>query len=314
MFKAHENSCGTVMKRGKEIMKQKYANKKRKETLTAYLMLSPNIVGIGIFVFIPMLYAVYVSFHSWNGMSDMTFTGVDNYRRLITDTDFLNSVKTTLIYAVTYIPLVYCISLGLALITNSLRGKLETFCRMAYFMPYSISTVVAALIWSFMYDPKRGYFNGILNALGIKSQNFLADTDQALFAVMAVSVWLIVGYNMVIFIAAIKDVPQSLYEAADMDGANAVVKFFCITLPTIKNTTVFILVVTTIGSFQVFDQISIMTGGGPAHSTEVAVFRIYDEAFRMYDFGYSSTMAVALFVVIMILTFIQFKFTGSKED
>ncbi|MDH6363859.1 multiple sugar transport system permease protein [Enterococcus sp. PF1-24] len=300
-------------KKEKMFSKNKSKSKSRGEAITAYLMLLPDILGLGIFVFIPMLYAIYVSFHQWNGLTDMQFTGLDNYKRLLADKDFFNSLKTTLTYAIIYIPSVYCISLGLAMITVNLKGKLEVFARMAYFIPYSISTVVAALVWTFMYDPKRGYFNKILGMLGFENQNFLADRDQALFAVIAVGVWLIVGYNMVIFISALKDVPKMYYEAAEMDGANALQKFFNVTMPQIKNTTVFILVVTTIGSFQVFDQIKIMTNGGPAKATEVTVFRIYDQAFTMYDFGYSSTMAVALFFLIMGLSYFQFKSMGEDK-
>ncbi|MGX7132133.1 MULTISPECIES: carbohydrate ABC transporter permease [Enterococcus] len=286
---------------------KKSINKTLGESLTAYLMLLPDILGLAIFVFIPMLYAIYVSFHEWNGLTEMSFIGLDNYKRLLRDSDFFNSLKVTFTYAIIYIPAVYAVSLGLALITTSLKGKLEVFARMAYFIPYSISTVVAALVWTFMYSPKRGYFNEILNLLGIPNQNFLADRNQALLSVVAVGVWLIVGYNMVIFISALKDVPQTYYEAAEIDGASSFQKFIHVTLPQIKNTTIFILVVTTIGSFQVFDQIKIMTNGGPAKATEVTVFRIYDQAFTMYDFGYSSTMAVALFLLIMGLSYFQFK-------
>lgn len=294
-------------------IKKKTLNKNLGESVTAYLMLLPDIIGLAVFVFIPMLYAIYVSFHQWNGLTPMEFIGLDNYKRLLGDKDFLNSLKVTFTYAIIYIPSVYCISLGLALVTTSLKGKLEIFARMAYFIPYSISTVVAALVWTFMYSPKRGYFNEILKLFGIPNQSFLADKNQALLSVVAVSVWLIVGYNMVIFISALKDVPKTYYEAAEMDGANAIQKFFNVTLPQIKNTTVFILIVTTIGSFQVFDQIKIMTNGGPAKATEVTVFRIYDQAFTMYDFGYSSTMAVALFMLIMGLSYFQFRSMGATE-
>lgn len=306
---ALESQLSNEKKRKKIKLKQSRLKGKTSESITAYLMLLPDILGLGIFVFIPMLYAIYVSFHDWNGLTEMSFVGLDNYKRLLKDSDFFNSLKTTFTYAIVYIPLVYGISLGLAMITTHLKGKLEVFARMAYFIPYSISTVVAALVWTFMYSPKQGYFNEILNTLGISSQNFLADKNQALLSVVAVGVWLIVGYDMVIFISALKDVPKMYYEAAEMDGASAFQKFWHVTLPSIKNTSIFILVVTTIGSFQVFDQIKIMTNGGPAKATEVTVFRIYDQAFTMYDFGYSSTMAVALFLLIMGLSYFQFRGT-----
>ncbi|WP_265906086.1 carbohydrate ABC transporter permease [Lacticaseibacillus nasuensis] len=294
-------------------MKRRHLLGRSKEALTAYLMLLPDTIGLAIFIFVPMLFAVYTSFHSWNGIEPMKFIGLANYKRLIGDVDFWTSLVVTLKYSIVYIPAVYCVSLGLALLINKLRGKFELFTRMAFFLPYSISTVVAGLLWMFMYDPKSGYFNVILSKLGIPKQQFLASSSQALLSVVVVSVWLIVGYNMIIFLAALKEVPLDYYEAADLDGASAVQKFLHITLPSIKNTSLFILVVTTIGSFQVFDQIKVMTNGGPAKATEVTVFHIYNQAFTLFDFGYSSTMAVALLVIIMILSLFQFKLLGRKE-
>ncbi|MCX2455898.1 sugar ABC transporter permease [Lacticaseibacillus nasuensis] len=295
------------------MMKRRHLLGRSKEALTAYLMLLPDTIGLAIFIFVPMLFAVYTSFHSWNGIEPMKFIGLANYKRLIGDVDFWTSLVVTLKYSIVYIPAVYCVSLGLALLINKLRGKFELFTRMAFFLPYSISTVVAGLLWMFMYDPKSGYFNVILSKLGIPKQQFLASSSQALLSVVVVSVWLIVGYNMIIFLAALKEVPLDYYEAADLDGASAVQKFLHITLPSIKNTSLFILVVTTIGSFQVFDQIKVMTNGGPAKATEVTVFHIYNQAFTLFDFGYSSTMAVALLVIIMILSLFQFKLLGRKE-
>lgn len=289
-------------------------NKKRTEAITAYLMLLPDIIGLAVFVFVPMLFAFYVSFHNWNGLTEMEFIGLDNYRKLLIDSDFINSLITTLKYSIMYIPSVYIISLGLALLTNSLKGKIETFSRMAYFLPFSISTVIAGLIWSFMYEPKNGFLNSILNIFGFESQRFLSSTTYALPSIVAVSVWLVVGYNMIIFLSALKEVPKELYEAADIDGASSIQKFFFITLPQIKNTSVFIIIVTTIGSFQVFDQIQVMTNGGPARSTEVTVFRIYDQAFTMYNFGYSSTMAIVLLFIIMLLTIVQFWIMNKNGD
>lgn len=294
-------------------MRKSKLSERKKESLTAYLMLLPDTLGLGIFIFIPMLFAVYTSFHSWNGMTPMQFIGLANYKRLFGDRDFWNSLIITFKYSIIYIPAVYVVSLGLAMLINKLKGKMEVFARMSFFLPYSISTVVAGLLWTFMYDPKNGYFNKFLQAIGLPKQQFLASSNEALISVIVVSVWLVVGYDMIIFLSALKEVPIDYYEASELDGASKWQQFIHITLPSIKNTSLFIIVVTTIGSFQVFDQIKVMTNGGPAKATEVTVFHIYNQAFTLYDFGYSSTMAVVLLILIMALSLLQFKSMGRSD-
>lgn len=283
---------------------------RKREMLTAYLMLLPDTIGLALFVFIPTIFAVYTSFHSYTGLSPMKFIGLQNYLQIIKDSEFWGSLWITVKYALIYIPAVYIVSLGLALLLNRLKGKIEVLTRMSFFLPYSISTVVAGLAWMFLYDPKNGYFNALLNFIGIPDQGFLVSSKQALVSVIVVSVWLVVGYDMIIFLSALREVPKDFYEAADIDGASSWKKFIHITLPSIKNTTVFIVITTTIGSFQVFDQVSIMTNGGPAGATQVTAFKIYNQAFQLFDFGYASTMAVVLLVIIMIMSLIQFKAMG----
>lgn len=285
----------------------------REEMITAYLMIAPDVLGLLVFIFIPIVYAFYISLHDWNGITEMTFAGIKNYSNLMKDNSFWQSLWVTIKYALLYVPAVFCVSLLLASLLHGLKGKRQAFFRTAFFMPYAISTVIAGLIWVFVYDPMKGYLNQFLRLFGVSSQAFLGSTTQALPSIAVVGVWLVLGYNMILFLSAIKDIPSSYYEAADIDGANSVHKFFYITLPLLKNTSMFILVMTTINSFQAFDQIKVMTNGGPANATMTTVLYIFRQAFEVNKMGYSSAIAFVLFVMIMLMTLLQMKLSGGNE-
>jgi multiple sugar transport system permease protein len=284
------------------------------DTFTAYAMLSPNIILMSVFIFAPIIYAFYVSLHDWNGLSEMEFTGINNYINLFDDEEFWLSLWITVKYTLVFVPSVFCFALLLALLVNSIKGKSQELYRTMYFLPYSISLVVGGLVWSFMYDPTKGFINQLLNKIGIENQNFLMSTDQVLYSVAAVGLWLVIGFNMIIFLASLKDIPRTYFEAAEIDGASSIQKFLHITFPLLKNTNVFIIIVTTIGSFQVFDQLKVMTNGGPAFSSTVTVLYIYKQAFELNKLGFSSAAAFVLFAIIMALTLIQLKATSSKEE
>lgn len=284
-----------------------------KEALTAYGMLLPDVLGLLVFVFIPIIYAFYISLHNWNGLSEMVFTGFDNYSRMIKDQRFIDSVWTTIKYALMYVPGVFVLALLLAALLNALHGRLQSFFRTAVFLPYAISTVIAGIVWSFMYNPMNGFLNQIIIWAGGEKQRFLASTEQALPSVAVVGIWLVLGYNTILFLAAIKDIPKDYYEAAEIDGAGAFQKFFKITVPLIKETSVFVLVMCAIGAFQAFDLINVMTGGGPASATTTSVLYIYEKAFTTFELGYSSALAFVLFIIIMFLTLAQMKIMRSGE-
>ena len=286
---------------------------KSKEIVTAYLMLAPDILGLFFFVFIPIVFAFYVSLHNWNGISSMQFIEFDNYKALFKDSDFWASLWITIKYSLMYVPAVFVFALMAALLVNALKGKARGFFRTILFLPYTISTVVAALAWSFLYDPYRGFVNNILKVFGIQGLTFTSMPGQALASVAVVGIWLIFGYNMVIFISGLNEIPKTYYEATVIDGANSFRRFFSITFPLLKDTSLFILTVTTIGSFQVFDQIKVMTNGGPAFSTSVSVYYIFQQAFEVSKFGYSSSIAFVLFIVIMLITLLQFKLISSRK-
>lgn len=277
------------------------------EALSAYTMLLPDVAGLLLFVFLPIVYAFVVSLHSWNGLKPWIYSGAENYRHLLGDKVFWRSLLTTVRYAVLYVPSVFLISFALAVLVNAIRGTKQQVFRTLLFVPFAISTVVAALAWSFIYDPMRGYLNGLLGVFHIPSQPFLGAMGQALPSVAVVGIWLVIGYYMVIFLAAIKDVPQTYFEAAEIDGASPWQKLVYITIPSVRDSSLFVAIVTTIGSFQVFDQIQVMTRGGPAAATNVTVYYIFRQAFEISELGYASAIAFALFIIIMALTLVQLR-------
>ncbi len=291
-----------------------FKSHKAQRALFAYLMLAPDLIGLAVFLFLPILLSIYTSFHSWNALNPkMTFLALGNYANLLRDRVFWDSMLKTLHYTLMFVPMIFCLSLLLALFVHSLTKRVQEFFRTVYFVPFAISTVVASLMWLFLMDPQRGVINDVLKLLGIPPQSFLGDPDQALFCIALISVWNLVGYYCIIFLAALKDVPQSYYESAKLDGANGFVIFWRITFPLLREVNTFVLLVTTIASFQAFDLIKIMTNGGPANATNVTVFNIYTNAFQYSQLGYSAAMAVVLFLCIFTVSAIQLKFMQKGE-
>lgn len=293
-------------------MKAKVNRRKRNETLTAYAFLLPNLVGLTVFVFVPMIYAFYVSLHEWNLLSPKVFIGLDNYVKMATDNDWWTSVLLTFKFTLIYVPLLCGLSLFFAVVINSLGRRMESIARTMFLLPFAITSVISAAIWMFLYDPQNGFINQVLTSIGFEKQEFLGSTSQALISIIVVVIWINLGYNMMIFMSAIKEIPKDYYEAARIDGATGWKAFTAITFPLLRETSVFILVVTTIGSFQVFDQIAVMTKGGPANSTEVGVLYIYKHAFDLLNMGYASALSVVLFLIIFILSLGQLRLFTKK--
>lgn len=299
----------------KKVKRFNLHNKRVQENFFAYFMLAPDIIGLAVFVFLPILIAFYVSLHSWNGLQPMKFIGLKNYKALLSDRLWWHSLKLTLYYSLMFVPMLYCFSLLLALFVNSIPGKAQEFFRTAYFVPYAVSTVVAAIVWNFIFDPQRGLLNDILKIFNIPPQAFLGNPKQAMFCIAFISAWMQVGYYAIIFLAALKDIPKSYYEAAKLDGANAFQIFRHITFPLLKEANSFVLTITTILSFQVFDLIKIMTNGGPAEATNVSVYYIYTNSFDYMKLGYSSSMAFILFLIILFVSLLLLKITkGSSNE
>jgi len=275
-------------------------------------MLAPDLLGLALFIFAPIVMAFIVSLHSWDALTPMSYIGLGNYATLLADSDWWRSLGITLSYVLMYVSLTFCASLALAVFLASMRN-LQEFFRTLYFIPFAISTVVSGMIWLFMYNDKNGYLNAGIRALGLPPMRFLSNTSQALPSIAVATAWMSVGYYTIIFLTAIKDIPVSYYEAARLDGANARQVFFRITFPLLREVNAFVLIITTIASFQVFDQVKIMTNGGPANATSVTVFYVYRQCFEFMKLGYSSSLAFVLFVVIFLVSIAQIKLTHADR-
>ncbi|EDS08808.1 ABC transporter, permease protein [[Clostridium] scindens ATCC 35704] len=283
-------------------------NRRKNEIFTAYLFVLPDLIGLLIFVVVPIIFAVYISFHQWNLVSDKVFIGIDNYKKLFSDKEWWNSLLRTFKFTLIYVPTLFVLALLFANAINYLKGKLLGFVRTAFLMPYAITSVIAATLWMFLYDEKRGYINAVLNVFGIPDLQYLGAKNQAMIAIIVVVVWINLGYNMILFLSAMKEIPYECIEAAKIDGAGKWKTFRHITFPLIQNTSVFILITSTIASFQMLDQIMVMTRGGPAKSTEVAVLYIYQQSFDFLNMGYASALSVVLFLILLVFSFVQMKF------
>ncbi len=276
------------------------------ERLVGYAFLLPDVLGLAIFVGLPIAGAFYISFHDWSGIGERTFSGLDNYRILLSDPFFLESLRITALYTFTFVPLLFAISLALALLVN--QGlKMTGLFRSAYFVPFMVSLVVASIVWQFILQERAGILNAILGTVGIDPQPWLGSTRLALVSVIIVTLWQGVGYSMIIFLAGLQDIPRDYYEAAAVDGANAWQRFRRITLPLLKPTSVFVLLISFISAFQLFDPIFVLTQGGPANATTTAVFYIYETAFEFLQLGYASALSVALFAIILVFTLFQLR-------
>jgi ABC-type sugar transport system permease subunit len=290
-------------------VKQKY---KKGDFLSAMLFLSPTLVIFTAFILFPVFFSFYLSFHSWNMFSgDTTFVGLENYSRMIQDAEFWQVLGNTAVYTFGTIPINMALSLWVAYLLNKkLKGK--KFLRTAFFAPVIISPVAAAVIWRWMYDPNFGLVNYLISFLGIGSINWLNEPTAAMFALIIMGVWKTFGINMILFSAGLQGIPDNYYEAAELDGAGKWAKFYHITIPMLAPTTFFIMIMSMISSFQVFDIVYVLTSGGPMGSTKVLVFYVYEYAFKFFEMGYASAISYFLFAVLFILTMLQVKYMKSK--
>lgn len=272
------------------------------------MFLSPTLVVFGVFVVFPVFFSFYLSFHKWNMFaSSATPVGLDNYVRVLTTPEFWMVLKNTAVYTLGTVPLNMALALAVAVILNKkIAGR--RFLRTAFFAPVVMSSVAAAVIWRWVYEPNFGLLNYVLGWFGIPSINWLNDPTAAMFALIVMGVWKTFGVNMVLFAAGLQGIPDHYYEAAQIDGAGKLAQFWNITLPLLSPTTFFILVMSVIGSFQVFDTVYVLTSGGPLGTTKVLVFYLYEHAFKYFEMGYASAVAYLLFALIFALTLLQVKY------
>ena len=285
----------------------------RREEKTAWLFMAPAMLLLLLFVFIPMVNAIWISLHSWDLLNEMEWVGVKNYVTLFQDEDWFAALKRTFLYTACYVPALYVMSLLLALLVKHI-GKGVGIFRTGYFMPIILSAVVTGIIWKMMYNDRSGIINKVLEALFQVRIPWLSSMEWAMIAVLIVNVWQQMGYYMVVFLAGLQDIPSTYYEAAKIDGANSWQIFWKITLPNLKNTSLFVIVMTLIGSFQAYDQIAMLTDGGPAGSTTLSVQYIYETAFGNYNMGYAAALALNLFVIILAFSLLQFKLIREEKN
>jgi ABC-type sugar transport system permease subunit len=284
-----------------------------RELIAGWGLLTPALVIIGLFTLIPIAFSLWLSFYRWDMMRpNRSFIDIKNYERLFADDAFWNALKNTLLYAVGTVPATIVLAFAAALLLNrKIRGR--AFFRTAFFAPVVTSTVALSFVWSWIYHPEVGLLNGLLDAVGMNRVGFLRDPDLAIWSISAMSVWKNVGYIMVLFLAGLQQIPTDLYGAARVDGASSWQVTRDVTIPMLKPTLFFVIVISTIDAMQVFTQIDVMTQGGPAKSTEVLVYYLYFRAFRSFEMGYASAIAWALFLIIIVLTYIQSRLVQREE-
>lgn len=292
-------------------IKLKRNKKKFKRNLTAYSFILPNFLGFAIFTLIPVIFACLLSFFNWDGSNPITFAGIDNFKRLFTDTTFKIALKNTVVYSIATVPLTLVASLGIAVLLNKeIKGK--NIFRTIFFFPYVASLVAVAVVWNMIFNPSMGVINNFLTSIGIANPpGWTSSTTWAMPVIVFVSIWKNLGYYMVIYLAALQGIPKDLYEAASIDGASSWKQFKNITLPMLTPTTFFVTIMLTISCFKVFDLVYMMTQGGPGRSTTVLVSHIYNTAFKEFSYGYSSAISMVLFAIVLVVTLIQFK--GEKK-
>lgn len=258
---------------------------------------------------LPIVFAGFISFFHWNyaqGFGSWEYIGLENFSRMWADPWFRDSLKNTFIFSFTVVPIIIILSIVCAELIDKF-----TYCkrgiRMALFLPYISNIVAISAVWTMMYS-SYGPINSLLALLGVQSPPaWLADYNWALPAVILVTVWINLGYNVLIYFGGISAISKDYYEAAQIDGANSIQQFFHITVPSLRPTTFFLIITNLISTFQVFGQIMVMTKGGPGTSTHVLSYYIYTTAFRFYDMGYASAISWVLFAIILVITLIQWK-------
>jgi multiple sugar transport system permease protein len=273
----------------------------RRQALAGYLFIAPAMVIFFVFTLLPVAIALYLSCTNYDVFTRLDWIGAANYQDVFDDEFFWRALVNTTTYTAWTIPLSMGIGLGLALLLKQKLRGLGLY-RTFFYVPVVTSMVAVAMIWTQLFDPLYGVISNALESVGIVGVDWLGDPNLAMPSVIAVSVWKVIGWNMLIYLAGLQGIPEYLKEAAAIDGANRWQSFFRITLPLLQPTTFFIFVTSLFGAFQVFDQVYVMTGGGPANATTTLVQQIYNAAFKALDMGYAAAMSFVLFSIILVIS------------
>lgn len=293
--------------------RRKYAAHNQK---SAYLFLLPSMLILTVFIFIPLIASLLISITDMNiFMKDVSFTGFKNFTRLFADNRVSNATFNSLYFTLLEVPL----QVGIALLLTMCLSKNSKYCKLLrsiYYLPFVCSMTAIGIVWSMLLDPNMGLIAYWLKQAGFQTVSFLKDPNLAMPTVIAVTAWKGFGYTLTLLAAAVLNISQSLYEAAEMDGAGSLKKFIHITIPGIWPTISFCIVTSTIGAMQMFDQAYVMTQGGPLNRTETVVQYIYDRGFQTapYDLGYASAISVYLFLIVAVLTFVLKRFVLNRGE
>lgn len=285
----------------------------RRNTLIGWTFILPNFLGFLAFTLIPVLAAFALAFMEWTSFSAPKWVGLQNFERMLGSDSFWIALRNTVIYAVGHVPLTLVLALGLAMLLNrKLKGI--GFFRVAIFFPYITSLVAVAVVWNMLFSPTDGPINQFLQFVGVANPpGWTSSSDWAMPAVIITSVWRDMGYYMILYLAGLQAIPTELYEAAEVDGASPWQRFWNVTVPSLRPTTFFVVVMLTVSSFKVFDLIVVMTNGGPGRATTVLSQLIYQEGIGEGKFGYSSAVSLVLFLIVLTVTVLQFKIQQRRE-
>jgi len=284
-----------------------------KRDRSAYLFILPAFLFAVIFLFIPLGQGVYLSFFR-AGITTREFVGFGNFAKMGSDPLFWVEIRNTIVFVVGLVVLDLSITLFIAVAIHRLSNFLQSFFRLAFYLPGVCAGVVTSMVWIWIFNPDFGLLNYLLGLIGIPPVYWLSESDTARLAVIVVVCTWFLGGHIILFLAALNAVPEHLYEAARIDGANAAQRFFHITIPLIMPMTVYILVTTTIGAFQIWEGIYMLTAGGPAHATTNIVYRVYQLGFRYFRFGEAAAHGVLLLLIIFPIAFIQFRYLSKKLE
>jgi len=300
------------------IRNNRILSREAKRDLVAYSFIAPNFIGFAVFTLIPIAFAFVLAFMDWDGSNAVTFVGLENFIKLPSDTFFVAALKNTIIYVVGTVPLTMIASLALAIVLNQ-KVRARGFFRTVAFFPYVASLVAITAVWSMIFHPSKGPVNYLLlTVFGVAQENLPKwfSGNLVLVTLILFSVWKYMGYYMVIYLAGLQGISAELYEAGSLDGANTWQKFKYITWPQLRSTTFFVVVMLTINCFKVYDIAVMLAGGGDGKlstSATVLVYYIYQNAFNYWDLGYSSAIAMVLFLIVLVVTLIQFRYEKNLD-
>ncbi|MBO5372978.1 MAG: sugar ABC transporter permease [Lachnospiraceae bacterium] len=308
-----------VERKAVAIRNNRKISRETKKDLIAYSFIAPNFIGFAVFTLIPIVFAFALAFLEWDGNNAIEFVGVENFAKLADDTFFLAALKNTLVYVLGTVPLTMIASLALAIVLNQ-KVKFRGLFRTVAFFPYVASLVAITAVWKMIFHPSKGPINAFLYyTMGMSNEELPQwfSGSLVMLTLILFSVWKYMGYYMVIYLAGLQGISAELYEAGGLDGANTWQKFKYITWPQLRSTTFFVVVMLTINCFKVYDIAVMLAGSGDGKlstSAMVLVYYIYEKAFRTWELGYSSAIAMVLFVLVLVITLIQFGYEKKLSE